>query len=373
MAENIEKFTFGLMPSKTCAIPMFEEKTMFGIDYLYYGKDNQFPQFLFNLYLNSSLLQSIINGCADFTMGNAVDMSKIGLYWQEYRNEYGDTLEDIMKKAVIDYLIFGGAAILVERNSYGDVSDLYWLDFQNTRTDEDNTMVWYWERGMKGKHKNQYKVYDVFEFGKTYTSSVFYFNGHTSRGVYPVPRYLGALSAIQTSCEISKFHLNSILNNFSGNFIINYNSADYSDEDKKKIVNGIKENFTGTENASKVMVAFNNGKDNAVTVARIPEDGFDKKYEALKNSTTEEIYLAFRAIPQLFGYMNASTGFNTQEFEESFKVFNRTVIKPIQKDLISWFDDIFGIKNCIYIEPFTLDGGDKNVTETTTVNNQPIA
>ena len=306
-------------------------------------------------------------------MGNAVDMSKIGLYWQEYRNEYGDTLEDIMKKAVIDYLIFGGAAILLERNSYGDVSDLYWLDFQNTRTDEDNTMVWYWERGMKGKHKNQYKVYDVFEFGKTYTSSVFYFNGHTSRGVYPVPRYLGALSAIQTSCEISKFHLNSILNNFSGNFIINYNSADYSDEDKKKIVNGIKENFTGTENASKVMVAFNNGKDNAVTVARIPEDGFDKKYEALKNSTTEEIYLAFRAIPQLFGYMNASTGFNTQEFEESFKVFNRTVIKPIQKDLISWFDDIFGIKNCIYIEPFTLDGGDKNVTETTTVNNQPIA
>ena len=56
MAENIEKFTFGLMPSKTCAIPMFEERTVSGFDYLYYGKDNQFPQFLFNLYLNSSLL-----------------------------------------------------------------------------------------------------------------------------------------------------------------------------------------------------------------------------------------------------------------------------------------------------------------------------
>lgn len=362
MDNKVEKLTFGVIPTKACSLPRFEERIVSGSEYLYYGKDNQFPQFLFGLYLDSSLLQTIIGGCADYTIGDGLDMSKLPEYWGDYRNDDGDTFEDIIKKATIDYLIFGGLCIRVERNSLGGVADLYWMDFQNIRTDEDNTRIWYWPRGMKNKYKNMYDVYDVFEIGENKTTSVIYFNGHTSRGVYPVPRYLGALAAIQTSCEISKFHLNNILNGFSSNAIINYNNANYSDEDKKKIVDGIKQNFTGSENASKIMVAFNDGKENAVTVARIQEDNFDKKFEALKGSTTDEIYIAFRAIPQLFGWMNASTGFNSQEFEESFKVFNRTVIKPIQKDILSVIDDIFNGKNLVSIKPFTLTGADTDVT-----------
>jgi hypothetical protein len=45
------------------------------------------------------------------------------------------------------------------------------------------------------------------------------------------------------------------------------------------------------------MLAFNNGKDNAVTVTRIPEDNFDKKYESLKDNTMKEIFISFRAVP----------------------------------------------------------------------------
>lgn len=89
------------------------------------------------------------------------------------------------------------------------------------------------------------------------------------------------------------------------------------------------------------MLAFNNGKDNAVTVTRIPEDNFDKKYDALKESTFKEIFIGFRATPQLFGYTLEGTGFNKQEFNEAFTLYNKTTVKPIQKDIINSFKKIF--------------------------------
>ena len=36
----------------------------------------------------------------------------------------------------------------------------------------------------------------------------------------------------------------------------------------------IKEKFTGTDNAGKFMVSFNDSKDNGVTVERIQDDSF---------------------------------------------------------------------------------------------------
>ena len=175
--------------------------------------------------------------------------------------------------------------------------------------------------------------------------------------MYPIPRYNGALNAIETSTEISKFHLNSINNNFAGNFIINFNNGEPDEETKGEIEKKIKEKFSGADNAGKFMVAFNDSKDNGVTVERIQDDNFDKKYESLRTDTYKEIFVAFRAIPQLFGYSLEGTGFNKQEFIEAYELYNKTTVIPIQKDLQRTFNKIFGIDNAISIVPFKLEEG----------------
>lgn len=271
-----------------------------------------------------------------------------------YVNSDGDTIEDIIKKITIDYLIFGGFALKVCRNSNGIISDIHWIDFQNLRINEDETVAYYYSKGMKRlESKEQYPIYDNVA---DYMTSIYYFKGHITRSHYPVPKYVGALAAIETSTEISKFHLNTIHNNFSGSFIVNYNNTDFNEEQKKEIKKGIEDNFCGADNAGKFMLAFNANKDNAVSVARIPEDQFDKKYQALKESTMKDIFVAFRASQQLFGYTTEGTAFNEQEFYESFKLYNKTQVKPMQDDIIRVFDKLFGVENSVSFNKFTLEG-----------------
>ena len=355
--QQVSEFKFSVFDAPTKVIPTFSEKET-GKPYLNYGNDNKFPNYLWELYLRSAVLQSIINGTADYTGGNGIIYSENPLVQRLKDNANGDgeTLEDVMKKITIDYLIFGGFALQVIYNKLGEVNELYWLDFRNVRRDKEGEKVYYSEDWVR--HSNDYLTYDIFNPDNKKGTSVFYFKGHISRGVYPIPRYNGALSAIETSTEISKFHLNSILNNFSGNFIINFNNGQPSVDVQEEIERKIKDKFSGADNAGKFLLAFNDSKENGVTVERIQDDNFDKKYDALRESTFKEIFVAFRAIPQLFGYSLEGTGLNKQEFTEAFQLYNKTTVEPIQKDLKRTFDKIFGVDNSIEIIPFKLEGGE---------------
>ncbi len=351
----MDKLNFSINDSHVRVVPTFEEKANTYKPYLYYGANNKFPQYLWQLYLKSALLQSIINGTADYVMGNDIIYSESDNVQKlkDSANKDGDTLDDIVKKITIDYLIFGGFSIQVIFNKLGQISELYWLDFQNVRINKDGNKIYYSDDWVK--KSNDYLTYDIFDSNKRKGTSVYYFKGHLSRGIYPIPRYNGALSAIETSTEISKFHLNSILNNFSGNFIINFNNGQPSTDVQEEIERKVKEKFSGADNAGKFMLSFNDSKENGVTVERIADDNFDKKYESLRTDTYKEIFVSFRAIPQLFGYSLEGTGFNKQEFQEAFLLYNQTTVIPIQNDIIRIFNKIFGVDTSMSFKPFKIE------------------
>ena len=360
MAKNkqINRMNFSIYDSAVKVIPTFVEKENYGKPYLNYGNDNKFPNYLWELYLRSAILQSIINGTADYAGGNGIIYNENPTVQKlkDKANNDGETLEDVIKKIIVDYLVFGGFALQIINNKMGEINEIYWLDFRNVRRSKEGDKIYYSEDWVK--HANDYLTYDIFNSEKKQGTSVFYFKGHISRGVYPIPRYNGALSAIETSTEISKFHLNSILNNFSGNFIINFNNGQPTEDVQAEIEKKVKDKFSGADNAGKFLVAFNDSKDNGVTVERIQDDNFDKKYENLRTDTYKEIFIAFRAIPQLFGYNLDNDGFNTQEYDEAFKLYNKTTVKPIQDDLTRTFNKIFKMDNSIGFVPFKLEEGE---------------
>ena len=357
MAENKQQMNFSIFEQPVKVIPTFVEKENTGKPYINYGVDNRFPNYLWDLYMRSAILQSIVNGTADYANGNGITYSdNPNVQRLAYNaNKDGETLEDIIKKITIDYLVFGGFAFQVIYNKIGEVNEIYWLDFRNCRRSKEGDKIYYSDDWIK--HSNDYLVYDIFDNEKKKGSQVFYFKGHISRGIYPIPRYNGALPAIETSTEISKFHLNSILNNFSGNFIINFNNGQPTEDVQEEIERKVKQKFSGADNAGKFLVAFNDSKENGVTVERIQDDNFDKKYESLRTDTYKEIFIAFRAIPQLFGYSLEGTGFNKQEFTEAYELYNKTTVVPIQKDIERTFNKVFGIDKSLKIIPFTLEEG----------------
>ena len=182
-------------------------------------------------------------------------------------------------------------------------------------------------------------------------SSILWVKSYGS-SIYPICPFNGAVISCEIEKAINKYHLNEIKNNFSGNSIINFNNGQPNDEQKSEIERLINQKFSGEDNAGRMLISYNDSKDNSVTVEKLSEDNLDERYTNLATRSKNQIYGAFRISPQLIGDTSAATGFNTQEYLESFKVYNRTIIKPIQKVLIRTFNKLYGE---LIIKPFTLE------------------
>lgn len=336
-----QSFNFQIIENKTKVIPIFKESKLNGKKWISFGEQNDFPNYLFDLYLRSTVLQSIIEGIIDYTVGAGVKSQVLA----DEINTDGDTLEDLIKQILVDYMVTGGFAINVLRDAENRISELYWVDIRNVRLSDDGQIAYYSDN-INGWGVKPEEI-PVFDPNKHQKSSLFYYKGHISRGLYPIPRWSGAITAVETSTEISKYHLSAILNNFSPSAIISFNNGVPDEAQQEAIERKINKKFVGSENVNRLILSFSDGGENATTIEKLDSDNADQKFGTLKDSIFEEIFIAFRATPELFGMRKEGNGFNKQEYIEAFDLFNKTMIQPLQKDIVRCFDKIYGYKNSI--------------------------
>lgn len=339
--KNIQQFDFQIIENKTKVIPILKESKVLGKKWISYGEKNDYPDYLYNLYLRSTVLQSIIEGIIDYVVGAGCTSEFIN----GPVNADGETLEDIIKQVLLDELITGGWAINILRDAEHRISEIYWIDVRNVRLSEDGKTAYYSENPNGWGAK--YEEIPIFDPSKKQKTSLFYYKGHISRGLYPIPRWSGAITAVETSTEIAKYHLSAILNNFSPSAIISFNNGVPDKDTQKAIEKKINDKFVGSENVNRFILSFAENGENATTVQTLSSDNADQKFGTLKDSIFEEIFIAFRATPELFGMKKDGNGFNKTEYIESFDLFNKTMIQPIQKDLVRAFDKIYGVTDSI--------------------------
>lgn len=351
-----------LAPYVESNIVSAKEEEIRGKDFISWGDSNSFPNYLYDLYSNCSTLQSIINGTTDFVVGNDAICNVVG--FENKMNKKGETLEDILGRIATDYLIYGAFALQVLRDIQGRISEIYWVDVNKLRSDKKNEIFFYSEDWSKSYGRVQYLKYPKFKpTDINNASSIFYYKNPQSRNVYGVPTWNAAILACETEKRITEFHFNEICNGFTSSKLISFNAGLPDDNLKEEIERNINEKFGGSSNAGRIMISFSENKDSAPTVENLDSDSFDERYTQLAKNTKETIFTAFRAIPQIFGLMSESTGFNSQEFNESFKLYNRTTIKPIQKAFSRSFDYIFGVDGAITIVPFSLEESVEEIVE----------
>lgn len=356
MIENNTKFAFAaLNPFVVTNVVENVAKEVSGKDFYSWGTDNHYPDFLYDLYKNVASFQSIVNGTADFICGDEIKLNN-GL---KYVNNEEETIEELFRKVVIDYLIFGGCSIQQINDINNTTAELYYMDFQKTRTTKKNDVIFYSEDWNKSYGRVKYLVYPRFKKGDKNPTSVLYFKNEGSKDVYPTPMYSGAITDLVIQKKIGEFHLNEISNNFLSSKIISFNNGVPDDEMKQEIEKNINEKFAGSENAGRILITFADSKDNEVSVSDLSTDSFADRYDALSKRTNSQIFTAFRATPNLFGLPTETTGFNAQEYAEAFKLYNRTVVKPIQKKMIDIFDKLYGMEGSITITPYSIENNTK--------------
>lgn len=328
-------------------------------DYIEWGADNQYPQYLLSLFKSVASLRSVINGSTDYVVGDTIN-SEVPLLMGAVNDE-GQTIAELIECIVTDYYIYGGYAIEVGRNPFGEIVSLRALDFSKLRTSKHNDIIYYSEDwgGYRVKH-TQYQHFNPKH--KEVAVSVLY-EKNTHYQTYPEPIYVASLKACEVERAIDEYHLNAINNNFAASYIINFNNGVPAKETQEEITSEIAEKFTGQQNAGRILTAFNDSAENAITLQKLEVDNFGERYTALAKHCRQQIYTAFRANPNLFGIPTDNLGFSSEEYAESFKLYNRTQIRPVQAMIVDSFDKIFGVKGAISIKPFSIEDTKEETVE----------
>ena len=345
-----------------------KETPVHGKEYIEWGDMNAYPDYLYSLAESVPTLRSIINGTVDFIAGDEVTILPIHPAWEPGQmNGRGDTIEQQVADLGRDDCTIGGFAIQVIRGRDGRPCETYYLPVRYIRANKDCDVFYYCEDWGKKYGKKDVIVYPAFIPGleekwfemdeaqrNAHASSILFVKGDKTR-TYPLPVYAAAVKACETERMVDEYHLNAVANGFNPSMIINFNNGIPSDEMKEEIEKNIDEKFGGPQNAGRFILSWNPNKESATTFEVPQITDFGEKYKALAETCRERIFNSFRAYPNIFG-LSTATGFSVEEFESAFKLYNRTMVRPIQRQIADAYDKIYGQKGVLNIKPFTLDG-----------------
>ena len=333
-----------------------------GKDFIAWGKNNDYPDYLFSLYSDCPTLQTVINGAVDYSCGDDI-LINIAPF-SEKINDKGETVNQVVRNAYLDYWTYGAFALNVVRNKLGGIAGVYYLDVRKVRSDKKNTFFYYSEDWTKSYGRVKYLTYPAFSPDSTASNSILYVK-RTYNGTYPIPVYGAAVKAAEMEKSVDIYHLNAINNNFAASYLISFNNGVPDEQQQEEIEEKITEKYSGQQNAARIMITYASSKDNAVSVEKLDSEDFGVKYESLANRSKQAVFTAFRMNENLAGIPTAQ-GFNSEEFASSFKLFNKTMILPAQRLMCDAFKKIFG-QECLTIKPFTISFEDEGTESQTKI------
>lgn len=320
-----------------------------GGKYISWGRDNQYPALLRDLYLDVATLETIINGTVDYVLGNGIKCNIP--HFETEINKRGDTIADLIERLACDYMIYGGFAFAVVRNLKGEVAELEYQDMETIRSNEENTIFYIAKSWRTNARVKSVKI-PAFGADDENARSLVFYKGAKSRGVYPVPTW--NVKAAEIEKQITDYHLSNLKNGFSAARVFHFHNGEPDEDTKAKIERDIEDKFCGSQNAGRCLISYTDGKEYDLDVQTLEDDNLDKKYEGTRQWSQQMLYTSFRAIPCLFGLMTENNGFSREEFLQAFELYNQTVVAPIQKIITNTFDKVFKTKNSVEITPFEL-------------------
>ena len=323
-------------------VPEFKEVR--GKDWILFGEDNMYPDYLIGLYNKSSKHGAIINSKAKYIFGQGLKSRSNSAAKSPVVNRSGETLDFIMKKGVKDGEIHGGFKLIIIWSAEGGIADIFHYDFKHFRKAKDGG--YYWKKDWKdSKEKPVY--YKAFNDKERVGAQVFAYNEYRpGTDVYPLPEYLPCNNYIETDIEISKYNLSCIKNGMMpSKFIQMYTgAAEPTTEIKKDLERRWKDKFTGSENGGSIIIAWAKSKEQSIDITDLSNTESDKLFDNLNKTCQQEIITGHQIVsPMLFGIKTEGQLGGTNELKTAYSIFINTYAKPKQQDyeeIVNYFGGI---------------------------------
>ena len=327
--------------NKAIVVPEWKEKNPKNDDlFVTYGPDNVFPNILQDVIKDSVSASSVLNGTIELFKGLGFEFTETSNLKVERINHDEETVEDLLESCARDYLTYGAFAIQVIYNKLGEIAELYNIPVEFLRINESRTKFWFSKSWSKYSTKST--KYVAFKERTDEPSAIFYYVNSGRRQTYGISPFTPVISDMLAEGLSSKFIMKSMDAGLSSRFIISLpNAINLTDEQKADIEDGIRNKFTGLENAGSAMLYFNNG-DQGLEVEKIDSDDSHEMFNAISDAASLKIYKALHATPALFGDPSHSSGFSMNEYDEAYSLFEKMTLRPLCATLVKSFNKILG-------------------------------
>lgn len=322
-----------------------EEEKDRQLGFVKWGKKNDYPYFLIDLYNGSAWHQGIIKTKTFYIAGNGIETLS-GTMDEFIRNQYSAyDMNEIAEQMAFDFEMFGGFCVKGTWNREGTRVALWeYLDVDRIRMSEDEKTYYIsddWSAMQQSSEKTNLRMFPALDENNRVGQFVLYYKepakkSRKEKGIYPKPTYQGGLTAIQTDVDIAKFHMYELQNGFKSGTLINMPSGfPESSEELRRITDSIKGRTQSVEDAGEIIITFSDGADLAPSVQQLNGNDLDKRYSVTAASVQQNILVAHSVTaPTLFGVIQTGS-FNAAESADLFEIFKTTYVSARQKR-IEW-------------------------------------
>lgn len=378
---------------ETQTAPIIQEVR--GRDYIEYGTEdwkNLYPQFLIDLYYNSSTHAAIVNQTAEMIAGEdlvAEEEDAINLETYVKLKKFlrhansNESLHQVIKKVAFDFKLQGAYALhLVWNRERTEIVELYHVPVERVRAGRPNELgqidTYFICADWANTRTNKPYPVAAFNVNDRTTGSQLLYTGSYSPNmdVYHTPDYLAGCNWCLVDQRVAEFQLSNINSGFSSSFMISFANGIPTQEERRQIEQSLTEKFTGAENAGKFILTFSDDKTRTPEITAITPSDLDKQFLALQELLVSNICAAHRITSKTLMGIDTSNGFtsNADELINAANFYQNTVVRGFQLNILNTLQTIFSVNNIdlpvefVQLKPITVQFDSKTIREVMTID-----
>jgi hypothetical protein len=364
---------------ETQTAPIIQEVQ--GKDYIEYGTEewrNLYPQFLIDLYYNSSTHAAIINATAEMIAGEDLvvedkdtDLDAYVELKKFFRHANGkETLHQVVKKLAFDFKLQGAYAIhIIWNTERTKIVEVYHVPVERVRAGIPNNLgqidTYYISSNWANERENPPTEIAAFNTNdRTATSQLLYTGAYSpNMDCYHTPDYIAANNWALVDQRVAEFHLNNIENGFSGSYFISFANGVPTQEERFQIEQSLTDKFSGARNSGKFILTFSDDKTRTPEITPIAVSNASEQYLALQELLVQNILTGHRVTsPMLMGIKSdTGLGSNVDELNAAANFYLNTVVQPLQNHILDTLQTIFSVNNIdlpvsfVQLKPITVE------------------
>ena len=337
-------------------IPKVKEHTR--KDWVEYGDDNNYFYELIERYLGSPTNSRCINGIVDMIYGRGLNATDSVEKPEMFGKMQSLLRPNDIKRIVNDLKMLGQATIqVVYKSGKREISGLHHFPMETLRAEkakDGKVQAYYYHPDWVNiKPSDKPKRIPSFRNGsKSETREIYCIKPYRAGFYYYSPvDYQGCLQYCSLEEEVSNYHINNIKNGLQPSLLLNFNNGIPTDEIQELIERKIYDKFSGSSNAGRFILAFNESTESQANIEPIHLPDAHAQYDFLAKESREKIMIGHGVVSPILLGIKDNTGFgnNAEELRTASILMDNIVIRPFQTLLIDALKELLSF-NGIFLD-----------------------